>query len=164
MVFVVCIKVNVQVMQCFWKHFYSLINFFGNQITIFSCKLGQNKIRRRNGKSLTASVVFLFMVGLLFYGWYFLLWSFHVGNIARDNTCYRFFAVFLGWYSQIATTFTLNWNFSVKFLFNRWHRAISYLKKLRNLTLSQYITELNPILIQYRTIPYLNTLWNYTLS
>ena len=43
----------------------------------------------------SSCAVFLFMVSLSFYGWSFFLWSFHVGNIVRDNKCYRFFAIFL---------------------------------------------------------------------
>ena len=35
--------------------------------------------------------------------------------------------------------------------------------KLPNHTLCQYITELDPILIHYQAIPYLNTLPNHTL-
>ena len=47
--FVVCIKVNKQVIECFCLHLFSLTNFFENKITIFT--LDQNSIRepRRKG-------------------------------------------------------------------------------------------------------------------
>ena len=105
------------------------------------------------------------MVSFSLYGWSFLFWSSHIGYIVRDNRCNWYFANFLlRCHSQVATIFTFVWDFSVKLLFGRRHRAISYLNTLSNFTPSWYTTELFPILIHYRTILYLTRLPNSSLS
>ena len=48
--FLVCINVNEQVIQCFCMHLFSLTNFFENKISIFTIALGQNSIRERQRK------------------------------------------------------------------------------------------------------------------
>ena len=44
------------------------------------------------------------------------------------------------------------------------YRILAYLNTLPSSTLSSYITELYPILIHYRTIPYINTFPSYNQS
>ena len=84
---------------------------------------------------------------------------FPIGSFVKDNTCYRFFAIFiLRYYSELATIFTFIRDVPGKLLFGRRYRAIFYLNTSRNRTLFQHITQLFPMLIHYRTIPYLNPL------
>ena len=48
-----------------------------------------------------------FMVGISFYGRYFLLWSFHIRYKVMKSTCYFFSPLFLfHWCSQVVTNFT----------------------------------------------------------
>ena len=78
--------------------------------------------------------------------------------------------LYLHCYSQVATIFALIRDYSAKLLFRRHHRAISYPHTLPGCTLSWYITEVYPILMQtqvyailihYRTLPYLETFPNF---
>ena len=142
--FVVCVKVNVQVIQCFWQHLYSLAKFLEIIFNIFT---KHYSIRRRNRKWLTAQAVFLFMVSLPFYGWSFLLWTFHIGYIVRDDTCNRFFA---GFFLRVAT-----------------FKLLQSLRLLETFLLDHFstgVTEPYQILIHCETKPYLNRLPNFTLS
>ena len=50
-----------------------------------------------------------FMVGISFYGRYFLLWSFHIWYKVMNSTCYIFSPLFLfHWCSQVVTNFTFS--------------------------------------------------------
>ena len=96
---------------------------------------------------MTARAVFVFIVSLSFYGWSFLLRSFHMLYNKREPVLQIFYLFyFLRCYSRDATIFTIVWEFPAKILFGRRYRAISDLT-LRNWTLSQCITKLNPSLI-----------------
>ena len=49
------------------------------------------------------------MVGISFYGRYFLLWSFHIWYKVMNSTCYIFSPLFLfHWCSQVVTNFTFS--------------------------------------------------------
>ena len=50
-----------------------------------------------------------FMIGISFYGRYFLLWSFHIWYKVLNSTCYIFSPLFLfHWCSQVVTNFTFS--------------------------------------------------------
>ena len=79
----------------FMKTFVVSNLIFRNYNRNFYKALGQNSIRRRSRKRLTARAAFLFMASLSFYGRSFFLCSLHIGRFVSDNTCYRLFTNFL---------------------------------------------------------------------
>ena len=145
--FVVCINVNLQVIQCFSLHLFSLTNFSEGKIKTLgqNIALGQNSILRRNRKWLTARALFVFMVIFSYYDWSFFLWSLHIGYDKRQHITDFSPFFFFCCYSQVATLFMFVWVFLLRYC-------------------SAGVTKLSPILKYCQTEPYRNTLPNKTLS
>ena len=119
---------------------------------------------------------FSFCGWAFFYGWSFLLWSFHIGSILRANTCYRFSAIFV-FFCVTTVKFLHSLRLFEIFLLNYCSASVTelhhvlihfqtkhYLNTIPHYTLSYYITVLKAILMYYRIIPHVNALLSYTLS
>ena len=119
-------------------------------------------IRRRYKERLTARTVSPWMAGLLFYGWFFLLWSLHTWFFVMINTCCIYFAPILFALLQ-SSCYNLHFYLRLSCQTILPRATPSYI-------LSSYIielypisknTELSPISLHYGALPNLSTLSNF---
>ena len=135
---------NEQFIQIFVQ-LYSLTNLSSLK-SIFFRALGQNSIRRRNRKWLTARVVFLFLVS-------FFLWLvFHSMAFPYRVYCNR---------QHMLQIF---WRFSFCVAMVKLLQTLRLFESFGSNYCSAGVTELYPIFIHCETKPYLKTLPNYTQS
>ena len=143
--FVVCINVNVQDIQCFSLKLSSLTIILEKVVNLSTL----NYVKTVSADAIESDCCCNFS----FYVLSFHLWLVFPNRLlVIDNTGYRFFAICLFALPQSSCHYLyVCLGFSCKITVRQ--ASPSYI-------LSYYLAKLNPILIHYRTIPYLNTLPN----
>ena len=174
MFFVVRINVNVQDIQCFCLHLFSLTNISETKKNIFLQRIRSKQCLQVQQGVIDSSC------GFFFYGYSFLLWLVFLFMVFPYKVqCKRqhMLQIFRNCSFCVATVKLLQSPRLFEILLLKYCSAgvtevypnlipyptIPYLN-ISKFTLSQYITDLYPIPIHYQIKPYLNTLPNYTRS